>query len=472
MGFELHVEIADVDTFLADPMHAGVCTGTVWADNVTNNQHATVGPKGEIDIFDGGVRMPIHELGMEYNLPFVGSDGHDYILRGVKHMPGDKCLGILSQITTLYCHVSRVETPPKPNTIVRKGVTKISASAVIKLVESLRVGGGATAVDRLEGFLKFATLLLGDVGHNCLNLTATKIEVDYFWASDGANGVLLGMVQRPDELEVRITTFAAGKPPVMSKELLPVSALSSGKHWIAMGALNMSTTGCTGNANGTAVDVAFEDLQEPRNNTFLPAEFISGPYEEVSDFVPVVKSEYGAVGVRSTVGTLPLTAGIPLVRTHYTIPIGLGIIRWGLVSASQFKGTDLQIEILATPLYFTETLGYISPKYVLFEGKEYHQDSLTDIVESANITSAGGLDANQTARTFGASIRLKTSVVTQIDIALHCSAPIEAFVFLEKEGSTYIHTTVMADCTAMVSRALQKPVEYVSVGTNLIEAKE
>lgn len=474
MGFELHVLVSDVDTFLADPMHAGVCTGTVWADNVTKgNQHVAVGPKGEIDIFDGGVRMPIHELGMEYTLPFVGGDGRDYILRGVKHMPGNKCLGILSQITTLYCHVSRVETPPTPNTIVRKGVAKISAPAVIKLVESLRVGGGSSEVDRLEGFLKFATLLLGDVGHNCLNLTATKIEVDYFWASDGANGILLGMVQRPDELEIRITTYVAGNAPTMTKEILPLSALSKSKHWIAMGALNMSTSGCTGKINGTNIEFNFEELQNPRNNTFLPDEFTNGgPYEEVSDFVPIVTSQYGNVGVRSSVGALLFTSGIPLVRTHYTIPIGLGIIRWGMVSASQFKGTDLQIEILATPVYLTKTLGYITPKYVRFEGKEYHQDSLDDIVESANITSAGGLDANQTARTFGATIRLKTSALTQIDIKLHCSAPVEAFAFLEKEGSTYIHTTVMADCTASVSRALQKTVEYVSLGTNLIEAKE
>ena len=42
---------------------------------------------------------------MEYHLPFVGADGKHYELTGIKHMPGDKCLGVLTQITTLYCHV-------------------------------------------------------------------------------------------------------------------------------------------------------------------------------------------------------------------------------------------------------------------------------------------------------------------------------------------------------------------------------
>ncbi len=34
-------------------------------------------------------------------LPFHTADGKHYTLYGVKHLPGDDCLGILSQATTL-----------------------------------------------------------------------------------------------------------------------------------------------------------------------------------------------------------------------------------------------------------------------------------------------------------------------------------------------------------------------------------
>jgi hypothetical protein len=42
-----------------------------------------------------------------------------------------------------------------------------------------------------------------------------------------------------------------------------------------------------------------------------------------------------------------------------------------MISASQFEGTDLQIEIVAAPIYVVKTIGYIAPLYVRYEGKEY-----------------------------------------------------------------------------------------------------
>ena len=68
---------------------------------------------------------------------------------------------------------------------------------------------------------------------------------------------------------------------------------------------------------------------------------------EVSDFVPVVTSKYGSVGGEvGTVGKALLRAGTPLVRTSYAVPVGMEMLRWGMISASQFKGSDLQIEML------------------------------------------------------------------------------------------------------------------------------
>ena len=125
-----------------------------------------------------------------------------------------------------------------------------------------------------------------------------------------------------------------------------------------MGNLNMSTQGCVGiAANNTRVDVMFTGMDE-RNNTFLPSDFEPGGiFDEVSDFVPVVTSKYGAVGGEvGTVGKkLLLRAGTPLVRTSYSVPVGMEILRWGMISASQFEGSDLQIEMLVSASCFVTT---------------------------------------------------------------------------------------------------------------------
>ena len=169
---------------------------------------------------------------MEYTLPFTGSDGNKYELRGVKHMPGADCGGILTQVeasvpvltslpycccdllcrddlcvsfnlpscfpvlqilnvdcgvilfpflqvTTLYSHVWG-PNPDAPNaSIARTGITKINATDTIDLLKSIRVTGGSGPGEQLNAFLNFSMFLLGDVGHNCINLTADRMLVEY-----------------------------------------------------------------------------------------------------------------------------------------------------------------------------------------------------------------------------------------------------------------------------------------------------
>jgi hypothetical protein len=67
----------------------------------------------------------------------------------------------------------------------------------------------------------------------------------------------------------------------------------------------------------------------------------------------------------------------------------------------------------------------------------YHHDSLENIATDVNITAAASLDPLQTSRIFEATIKLRPSLLTRIEIMLSCIAPVEAFAFVEKEGSTY-----------------------------------
>ena len=61
-----------------------------------------------------------------------------------------------------------------------------------------------------------------------------------------------------------------------------------------------------------------------RNNTFLPQDFRTGPFQYVAAFVPIVKSRYGTLAPGSKVGGHALKAGSPFVWTSYDVPIGLG----------------------------------------------------------------------------------------------------------------------------------------------------
>ena len=84
----------------------------------------------------------------------------------------------------------------------------------------------------------------------------------------------------------------------------------------------------------------------------------------------------------------------------------------------------------------------------------------------------GSLDANNTHRAFSIEIKLKPTLVTTANVTLSCSAPVDRFAFLEQEGHTYIHSTVMADCTAFIKKTLKKAQTFVSTGVNLLEIKE
>ena len=181
--------------------------------------------------------------------------------------------------------------------------------------------------------------------------------------------------------------------------------------------------------------------------------------------------------------TTPTLFTLPHFPTHFlhitSVPVGLSILCWGIVSASQFVGADgigidLQAEVVTAPLEVIKTIGHITPVYVRLDGKEYKMNSELDLLTSLQtVTADGRLTTNNTHRSFHASISVKPTLVTTVKINITCIAPVGAFAFLQKEGKTYIHSTVMGDCTAVIKRPLElKPRTYTSTGVNLIESKE
>ena len=326
MSFSLQVDIVDVAKWRVDPLHNAVCAGHVVDTNITNNRSILVGQGGALHVFDGGVHKDTHELRMEYILPFT-ENGRNYTLYGVKHLPGNDCLGLLSQSTTLYVHVYDDDDDAKK--IIRTGIVKIGPLDVVSLVESMRVHGG-TVADQIKGFLTFGLLLVGDILENCLAKAAHDTKFWYVWASDGNTGFILDLIKRPQTLELRLAQFMGNSTTNMTssvsvhRQTLPLDQFSVGTDNITVNFgsdMKMSPNGVIGTVDGVFVNVSFN--LNGRSNKFLPPELAVLDLDTV---LPTPMSEYGQVGnwpSGGMVGEHVLRSAVPVVRTNYNIPYGL-----------------------------------------------------------------------------------------------------------------------------------------------------
>jgi cholesterol oxidase len=128
---EITIAVADVASFVADPAHPGVVTGSVHVDGLTATGGAPVGG-GSFHLFlDEGVPGA---RAMRYTLPFHGSDGRSWILRGVKDVRGHRLIDFWRATTTLE---ARLE-PGEGGGLAGAGRLRISAPGVAQLVGSMR----------------------------------------------------------------------------------------------------------------------------------------------------------------------------------------------------------------------------------------------------------------------------------------------------------------------------------------------
>ena len=481
LAFSLHVNIKDVRTWLADPLHNALCTGTVEESAITNKTKVPVGPvpQGSLHIFDGGV-LPSHQLMMEYSLPFK-EEGKNYLLYGVKHIPGNNCLGLLTQITTLYVHVLDADAKYPKSTVLRSGIVKIGVGSIISLAASVRVHGG-TVADKIRSFLQFGVLLLGDVIKNCIDRAAFETEFWYLWTSDGHTGVLIDLIKRPDTLELRLVQYTDGTSHSVTRQTLPLEDFSVGADNVTVHfgkSIVMGKNNLIGTIGGVEVNISF--ATGGRTNSFLPPELALLGLGAV---LPNPVSQYDRSGwpVGGTVGKNKLAPSIPLVKTTYKIPYGLDLLNWVMISASQFTSedgktvSDLQIELVGMPIKILGLdLAWFTPSYIYYNGEEYKVDSIEGSSEFVKITHDGSLTHDNKHRLFGVEIQLPAALFGLIHASVNCSAPANQFAFLDQEGSTYIHTTVFGTCKAeMITMNKDGSVTantFLSSGKNLLEIK-
>jgi len=214
-----------------------------------------------------------------------------------------------------------------------------------------------------------------------------------------------------------------------------------------MGPMKLTNSTAIGTVNTTKLNVQFS--LNGRSIDYIP-EWIQNDFDGA---VPNFQSHFGMISKCTVDGVNILP--VPMVYSTYPIKIGLEFIQWNLISALQFKGTDLQVEVVAMNI---ENI-WVAVSYIFFEGKEYKLNN--PLLFDTSITKHGEVQNDN--RVFAAEID-----TLEIGLKISCSAPTSQFALLDKEGLTFIRTTVMGVCTCNINGG----GIYSTTTSSLLELKE
>jgi len=193
-----------------------------------------------------------------------------------------------------------------------------------------------------------------------------------------------------------------------------------------MGPMTLTKNSCSGKVGNVGINVTFQLSDHEMN-------FIPSYIDSWFPYLPDVKSQYGQL-INGSCGGIPYSQ-VHMVYTTYPVPVLMGWWQWAMISAMDFEGTDLQIEMVATNF---EGL-WVGTSYIFFEGEEYKLDNpfvLETIIYDVGEPVDGKRTISATLRTFS------------IHFSITCEAPVEWFAELEQEGDTKIHTTLFGACSA------------------------
>jgi cholesterol oxidase len=153
-SFEVTISVPDVSSFVADPAHPGAATGTVHVDGLTARAGAQI-EAGAFHLFveDGDPRART----MSYVLPFSGSDGRRWVLRGAKDVRGRRILDFWRATTTL---AARLE-PGDGDGATATGRMGLGPPAVARLIASIRPVRGTRRSDPALALAQFVVFFAG-----------------------------------------------------------------------------------------------------------------------------------------------------------------------------------------------------------------------------------------------------------------------------------------------------------------------
>jgi cholesterol oxidase len=128
---EIAITVADVVSFVADPAHPGVVTGSVHVTELTAKGGAPVeGGTFHLFLDEGDPRA----RAMRYTLPFHAVDGRRWVLSGVKDVRGRRMIDFWRATTTL---AARLDSGADASS-AGVGRLRISAPGVAQLIGSMR----------------------------------------------------------------------------------------------------------------------------------------------------------------------------------------------------------------------------------------------------------------------------------------------------------------------------------------------
>lgn len=258
----------------------------------------------------------------------------------------------------------------------------------------------------------------------------------YITVSNGESGLLLDLIEGPDSTQLRLLWCHSGSSSILRAANVAGTRFDE--------ALAQSAIA------GFEYEIHF--ALEAAGESFSPA-WVPRLLPRVPDF----HSKYGRLTHASVLGVS--LRNLPLAYSWYSVR-NVAEARWLLVSALEFGGTDLRLELTAVQIGNT-WLGAVVFRY---QGVTHRLNGLSSGWR-VDIVDAGRHVTDK--RRFAARAR-----VGDLDLAIEAEAPLADFVLLEDHGPTRIETTLFGDCEVRVRTSPRAtPVTHRASRSCLLELK-
>lgn len=275
----------------------------------------------------------------------------------------------------------------------------------------------------------------------------------YIYATTGRQGFLLDLIARPDSAQARLGLYGTS-PPTVIREERPASSLvrEVDPLTVRLDALELSPSGCRGRLGKIDMDVSARLSGDS-------VAFSPGWVRCLAPSVPSLASNYGRIE-HGRCQDLEFS-DLPFVYSTYEVR-RIERSLWILISALQFPGTDLMLEISAVRILSRWAVA----AFCRFLGKVYHLTGLRTAFFRSRVTAAGA--ASGQLRRFHVSCR-----GGGIGLVVEASAGSEDFVLLEREGNTAIYTTLFGSCRVEIKTTPKGEMHVFEADrTCLLEVKE
>ena len=269
-------------------------------------------------------------------------------------------------------------------------------------------------------------------------MAGSACEFWYLAWADAGSAYLVDLIRRPTESVVRVAVFRPGESAQLLRQRFPRDALvaDAGGAGVTLGPWRLDRQHCAGRIEALALGCHYQ-LHQPEV-TMVP-----GWIGRLFPTVPALRTAAGTLAPETAslgdsgggaVAAAPRRAP-PCVYGRYRVG-AIERARWFLVSAPSFEGSDdVRCEISG---------GWLGGRWALTGYLRLGERMVTLNNPVANLWR---FDAQAAGEQIGPVRRFELTYRARgVALRLVAQAPPEAFVALEREGTTTIHTTLLGSC--------------------------